>query len=485
MNEPDAAIATAEDAGSPAALKRSLGLTDVTLFFVVAASNLQWVAAAAATGASSLIVWLIGAACMFVPLSLVVVFLSARYPEEGGLYVWSKRAFGPFAGFLSGWTYWTSNLPYFPALLYFMAGNMLFFGGSKLGALSGSPAYFISVAIVSLGVALVLNILGLDIEKWLNNVGAASRWIVTIVLVVLGALAWKHFGFATPVTAATVKPTVHVTDLVFWSTIAFAWTGPEAISFMGGEVKRPRRTIATALALAAPAIAIIYIGGTGAVLATLKPNETNALYGVMQSIGTASTHLGWTLVTPIAAGLVAVSCLASAGAWLGAVARLPFVAGLDRYLPKAFGKMHPRFKSPVVALCTQAAIAALFIFLGQGGMSVRGAYAVLVSMTVISSLLPFLLLFASGVRLSGGPRRPEDLPIPGGRWTIVVASVIGFFTTLGSIALTLVPPEGEPNKALAILKILGLTAVMVGIGILFYVSAARRKRRLEAAESAA
>ncbi|HXW51672.1 MAG TPA: amino acid permease, partial [Candidatus Acidoferrales bacterium] len=103
-------------------LKRSLGLADVALFFVVAASNLQWVAAAASTGASSLIVWLLGCACMFVPLSLVVVFLSARHPDEGGLYVWSKRAFGPFAGFLSGWTYWTSNLPYFPALLYFMAG---------------------------------------------------------------------------------------------------------------------------------------------------------------------------------------------------------------------------------------------------------------------------------------------------------------------------------------------------------------------------
>ena len=463
------------------ALKRSLGLADVALFFVVAASNLQWVAAAASTGASSLIVWLLGCACMFVPLSLVVVFLSARHPDEGGLYVWSKRAFGPFAGFLSGWTYWTSNLPYFPALLYFMAGNALYFTGANSGSLSGSPVYFIIVAIAGLAIATILNILGLDIEKWLNNVGAASRWIVTLALIAIGAIVWHAFGFATPVTAATVRPSVHITDLVFWSTIAFAWTGPEAVSFMGGEIKDPRRTIGRALALAAPAVATIYIGGTAAVLATLKPADTNALYGVMQAIAVGAGRIGWSIVTPIAASLVVISCLASAGAWLGAVARLPFVAGLDQYLPKGFGRMHPRWGSPVAALVTQAVIAALFIFLGQGGTTVRGAYTVLVSMTVISSLLPFLLLFASGVALSGGPRRPEDIRVIGGRATIVLASVVGFMTTLGSILLTFIPPASEPNKPLAIAKILGLTAVMVGAGVLFYLAGVRRRRRALAA----
>jgi amino acid transporter len=93
-------------------LRRSLGPVDAVLFFVVAGSNLQWIAAAAAAGPSSLAVWLIGCLAMFVPLSIAVVFLSSHYPDEGGLYVWSKRAFGPFAGFITGWTYWASNLPY-------------------------------------------------------------------------------------------------------------------------------------------------------------------------------------------------------------------------------------------------------------------------------------------------------------------------------------------------------------------------------------
>ncbi|MBV8262717.1 MAG: APC family permease [Candidatus Eremiobacteraeota bacterium] len=466
-------------------LRRSLGLADVTFFFIIAASNLQWVAAAAVTGPSSLIIWVLGWACMFLPLSIVVVFLSSRHPDEGGLYVWSKRAFGPFAGFISGWTYWTSNLPYFPALLYFMAGNLLFVHGGRANPLSGSAPYFIGVSLAGLGLATLLNVLGLDIEKWLNNIGAGSRWAVTLALIALGAFAWHKFGMATPVNAATVRPGLDVTNLVFWLTIAFAWTGPEAISFMAGEVKQARHTIGYGLALAAPVIAVIYIGGTAAVLAILPPSQTNPIYGVMQSVGTAAGRFGWDFITPIAAVLVMVSCLASCGAWLGAVARLPFVAGLDAYLPKGFGRMHPRWGSPVAALVTQAGIAACFIFLGQGGTSVRGAYDVLVSTTVISTLIPFLLLFAAAIPLSSGPVQPEDLRPIGGRFTILSAATVGFLTTLIAVILALIPPANEPDKTLAVVKIIGLTVLMIGSGAVLYVAGARHKRKVDAAEAAA
>ena len=126
-------------------LRRTLGLYDVVLFFVVAGSNLQWVATAAANGPSSIAVWIIGGLAMFAPLSIAVVFLSSHYPEEGGLYVWSKRAFGPFAGFITGWTYWASTLPYFPALLYFAAGNALFVLGARGAGLATQPWYFIAL----------------------------------------------------------------------------------------------------------------------------------------------------------------------------------------------------------------------------------------------------------------------------------------------------------------------------------------------------
>jgi amino acid transporter len=458
---------TPTDAPAEPALKRSLGVIDVALFFVIAGSNLQWVATAAAAGASSISVWIIGCLAMFAPLSIVVVYLGSHYPEEGGMYVWSKRAFGPFGGFMTGWTYWTSNLPYFPALLYFAAGNALFVTGGSGGALSASPAYFIAVALGGLALATALNVLGLDVGKWLNNVGAISRWAVTLILIALGAFAWWKFGAATRIDAAALRPGLQIKDVIFWSVIAFAWTGPEAMGFMSGEVKNPRRSIPIGLAIAAPAIAAIYILGTVSVLMVLKPVDVNASSGVMQAIAGGAARAGWSVVTPVAAILVAVSCLGSCGAWLGAVARIPFVAGIDRFLPAAFGRMHPRWGSPVAALLTQSGIAAIFIFLGQGGTSVKGAYDVLVGSTVLITMVPFLFLFASAFRLYAGDA-PPVIRIPGGKYTVTIAAAIGFATTLISAVLAAFPADDEPNKPLAVIKVLGLTALMIGSGVVVY-----------------
>ena len=456
-------------------LRRSLGFFDVTLFFVVAGSNLQWVATAAAAGPSSLVVWVLGCLAMFAPLSICVVYLTSRHPDEGGMYVWAKRAFGPFAGFFTGWTYWASNLPYFPALLYFAAGNALFVAGNG-GALATSPWYFIAFALLGLTLATLLNIFGLDVGKWLNNAGAVSRWAVTLLLIGIGLLAWWKFGPATPVTAQTLHPGFALKDVIFWSVIAFAWTGPEAISFMGGEVRNPRRSIPYGLAMAAPAIAVIYVLGTVAVLAALPAHDVNPSSGVMQAIAAVAARVGWTVVTPVAAILVAVSCLGSCGAWLGAVARIPFVAGIDRYLPPVFGRMHPRYGSPVAALLAQSAIAAVFIFFGQGGSSVKGAYEILVSSTVLITMLPFLLLFASAIKLDGEPAPADAVRVPGGRVTIAIVASIGFATTLAAAVLALFPADDDPNKMLSVLKVLGLTALMVGAGLAIYLNGRGRQQ---------
>jgi amino acid transporter len=455
-------------------LRRAMGLFDVVLFFVVAASNLQWVATAAASGASAVTVWIIGGLAMFAPLSIAVVFLSSHYPDEGGLYVWSKRAFGSFAGFMTGWTYWARTLPYFPALLYFAAGNAAFVAGSRESALSRQPLYFIIVALSGLLLATVVNIYGLQVGKWLTNIGAIARWSVTLLLIALGALAWWKFGSATPITLTTLRPGVQIKDLIFWSVIAFAWTGPEAIAFMGGEIEKPRRTIPLGLAIAAPVIAAIYIAGTLSVLAAVMPQDVNPSSGVMQAIGHAASRFGWNALIPIAALLVGLSCIGSAGAWTGAVARIPFVAGIDDYLPPVFGRMHPRWGSPVAALITQAVISAILIFLGQSGTSVKGAYSVLVSATVVTTLVPFLFLFASALKFRAARATVQTIWIPGGQWTVAAAAIIGLSTTVVGIVFAGFPADDDPNKVLAVLKVIGLTAMMLLSGVAIYLLGRRR-----------
>jgi amino acid transporter len=459
-----------------ACLKRSLGLRDVILFFVTAGTNFQWIATAATAGQSSLLVWLLGGLVMFLPLSVCVVFLSSRHPAQGGLYVWSKLAFGPGVAFMTGWTYWTSNLPYFPGILYFAAGNALFISARASAHAGASSGYFIVFALVGLALATYLNLRGMAIAKWLSNVGAISRWLAGLILALLGAATWLKFGPATPFSRAGLVPSLHLTDLIFWATIAFAWTGPEAASFMGGEIRDSQRTVPRALAAAAPMIAAIYLTGTLSVLVILPPAQTSALYGVAEAIRRAAEQLQLPWLTPLAAAFLTLACIGSVGAWLGAVARIPFVAGIDSFLPKRFARLHPRYGSPTIAIVTQSAIAAAFVFLGQAGTTVKGAYDVLISMMVVAVMLPFISLFASAIPLSGGAAVPGELSVPGGRATIITMALVGLATTLGSIALALVPASDDARPLLTTFKVVGMTAALLVTGAAVYRSGRKRAR---------
>jgi amino acid transporter len=464
----------------PPGLRRAMGFGDVVLFFVTAGTNLQWVATAAAAGPSALVVWFVGLAAMALPLAFCVIELSRRYPQEGGLYIWSKHAFGDFAGFMTGWTYWTSNLPYFPGVLYFATANILLAGGQSWQSLSGSRTCFIAMSILGLVFATVVNLVGLDVGKWLTNAGAIGRWLATIILIGLGIAAWRRFGFATPINAATLRPGLHFKELIFWSTIAFALTGLEAASFMGGEIRDPRRNIRRGILAAVPLITLIYVLGTASVLVALPGGEVSGLQGIMQAIRSAADRVGFPGIAPVAALLIAISSLASVGAWLAAVARIPFVAGLDHFLPEGFGRLHPRWGSPYVALLTQSGISVVFVVLGQAGTSVKGAYDTLVSMTILATFIPFLFIFGAAIKVQSEPEGRRR-----GRPLIVLLGGIGFLTTLISIVLSAFPSEDEPNKALALVKILGLTLLTMGVGVLVYVlgrrSHAKRPTRSEPA----
>ena len=138
--------------------------------------------------------------------------------------------------------------------------------------------------------------------------------------------------------------------------------------------------------------------------------------------------------------------------------------------------MHPRWRTPYVALLVQAAIAGLFVFLGQAGTSVHGAYDALVSMGIIAYFIPFLFMFAAMIALQREPAGPEVMRVPGGKPAAIALAATGFIVTAISIVLACVPPDDEPNKTLAIVKVVGSSAVLVGIGAIVYLLGRRRAR---------
>lgn len=458
------------------ALKREIGFLDLTLFYVVSGLSLRWIATAAASGPSAIVIWILAWFGFFLPLAASVLEMSSRYPQEGGLYVWAQEGFGDFAGFMAAWTYWMSNLPYFPAVLYFAASCALFASGSHEQLWANRSGYYMTFSLVTLGGITLLNVIGVKPGKWLNNAGAIGMWLPIAALMIFALISYRHYGSATHFTYASLVPHGSIKNAIFWSTIFFAFGGCEAASFMGAEIKDTRRMIPRALLLAGVLITIGYIGGTIAMLVALPSESINGLGGFMKAIAQMCIHFGVGWMVVIIALLVTLSSLGAAGAYLGATARLPFVAGIDNYLPAAFGKIHPKWNTPYIAVLVYGLAGMLFAFLGQAATTVKGAYDVLVSMSVITYFIPYLFLFASMIKLQSRTAGRDVIRIPGGKKIAIPLAMLGFATTIVTICLSLLPAADEANKPLAVLKVAGMTVVLLAAGVIVYFAGRRRQR---------
>ena len=458
------------------ALKRGLRFRDLVPLYVVIVLSVRWTATAAAAGPSIFVIWFAALTCFFLPLAACVMELSSRHPEEGGIYVWTREAFGDFSGFICAWTYWMSNLPYFPAILYFGAGSVLFAFGPHAQTLNANPLYYMAFATVALAMITLFNIVGVDAGKWLNNIGALGTAVSLSLLLLMGAVSYWRFGAATHITRANMVPHWSLDNAVFWSSVFFAFSAIESVSAMGDEIQNPRKSVPWAILVAGCILAVGYIGGTAALMVALPTEAVGGPDGFVNGIRTLSERLGvgW-LLTPMAL-LLGLSAVGSAAGNLSSTSRLPFVAGVDRYLPSAFASIHPRFRTPWIAIGVYGLAGIVMAMLGQAGTTVRGAYNVLVSMGVISLFLPYLFLFTAMIRLQGRPAGPEVRRVPGGRPVAIVLASLGLVSTAVTIVLSLIPGGDETNKPLAVAKVLGATMVLVGAGVVVFVAERRRAR---------
>jgi amino acid transporter len=454
-----------------------MGFRDLLLFFITTGISIRWITFAAAGGPSSITVWVIACLVFYVPLVVCVLELWSRYPREGGLYHWSQRAFGDFAGFMTGWFYWTSLLPFFPALLYYIASNVLLIGGQRWQHLSSSPTYFILASLACLGLATALNLIGLNISKWLSNLGAIVEWLAAFGLIVIGFIAWRTFGSATEFTPAGFVPSLNLKNAIFWATVVFALVGIETGPILGDEIKNARRILPGALLLAGVIITGTYMLSTLSMLLSLPSSEVSNLQGITQAFETVGSRIRISGLAPFAAAFIALGFLGKLGAWMTAGTRLSFAVGVDKFLPAAFARVHPKWGTPYVAVLVLSLLTALLAFLGQAGTSVKGAYDVLTSMALIPTYIPFLFLFAAMIKLQSEAAGPEVIRPPGGKPVAILLAVLGFITTVAAIILSVIPAEDEINKPLAVAKIIGLALVLTLIGVAIYLIGGKRQRQ--------
>jgi amino acid transporter len=465
-------------------LRKEMGFWDVLLFNIATVLGPRWVAAAAHNGTSSVSLWLIAAIFFFVPTAMVINELSSRFPEEGGLYVWAKEAFGDFHGFVAGWNYWIYTVFYFPGLLLASAAMSAYVVGENGAALAQDRTFLLAVSLALLVVAVVLNIIGLNIGKWLQNAGGLSTYLPLLILVAIAGILYARRGSVTYFTAVNILPVWNWDTVNFWSQIAFAFTGLELVSAMSAEVRDPQRTLPRAVFTAGALIALMYIIGTVSVLALVPPTDVSTTSGVFHAITAGAMVLKIGFLGILAAILVTVGNAGGVGSTVAGIARVPFVVGIDRYLPDAFGKIHPRWKTPYISIIVQAVASGAILLVSQINESTRGAYQVLIDAAIILYFIPFLYMYAAAIKLRSRKDRlenPHAVLIPGGKIGVWLASGIAFAVTLISIVVSVLPPGDSSNRRLFQIKVVGWTVGAMALGLVLYYRGVLAKKKEAAA----
>ncbi|HEV8146269.1 MAG TPA: APC family permease [Bryobacteraceae bacterium] len=429
-------------------LERELGLRDLVLFLIPCVCGPRWLAYAASAGSGTVTLWL-GTALIFVaPLGIAVAALMTKYPGAGGLYVWAREDFGPWHGFLAFFTYWISIAFTLPSAAVIAMSVGVFTLGPSYAYLADSRTFLLCASLAAIWIALGTNIVGLKIGKWTENLGGLATAVLGGLLIVIAALVWARRG---PASSLNPLPDWNWHTLQTWSVISFALSGLEVAGLMGGEIRKPERTVVPAAWISSLFAALFYIVCTLALLVLLKPSAISELHGLGDAGAAAASVLGTAWLPAAIAVLVLLNAVGAFGGLGSSVSRMPYAAGVDRLLPAAFGRVHPRWRTPHVSLLTLGAVATVLLIGVQAGDTFKAAVQAMVSLMVIAGFIPYLYIFASAWKA--------------GR---KVAAVSGQLATLITLACSIVPGQDVTNVWLFELKIFGGTFAVIALAWFVY-----------------
>jgi glutamate:GABA antiporter len=243
---------------------------------------------------------------------------------------------------MCGWAYWTTNMFYLPTLLFYLGGILAYAGPKSVAGLAENRVFFFLLTVGLLWLTALLNIRGIGVGKWVNNSGGLG----TLIGCGGAGRPGRRGGLAARRRAARLqfrdsRPRLEHHVLVRRDLLRTRRPGTRPV--MGDEIRDPQRSVPQGVLWGGILAGLVYVTATLALLLAVPQQEVKIVQGVLQAVD-KMTAMGvgarW-MLTALAA-VLAVAIAGSSSAWLGGSARILFVSGIDRYMPRAMGKVHPK-----------------------------------------------------------------------------------------------------------------------------------------------
>ncbi|MEM9421002.1 MAG: APC family permease [Pseudomonadota bacterium] len=408
--------------------KRNMNVGDLTLFTVSAIILLDTLAATASIGVSSISWWVVLGVLFMVPLGLITAELGAAYPQEGGMYVWIRRAFGARWGGRAAWAYWINTAIWIPSLHILFAGFLVRIFGLDLEI---REQVVIGIAL-TWGTVLV-DIVGLKVGKWIPNIGALIKFTIFSLIIGGGLLYARQYGFANEVSVASLTPQWNE-GIKYLPAIIYGMLGFELVSSAGDNIKNPHHSVPIGILLSGLIVLSLYTLATVGILAAIPAVDIDIVHGLVDTLELFLGGVPGGEVLVIVVSLAVTFTFFSNGVtWAIGCNRSTAQAASEGTFPKIFALRHQQHDGPVGAAVMMGIIStAVLVVYGAQAFTNADLFWDLLAFSAVIFMMPYIGLVMAFLQL-----RRVDAEAPRPFLVLGGLPVAIFFTAICTIVIAL------------------------------------------------
>lgn len=457
-------------AGGGVTRKKVFGVTGLAIFTFSFLANVNTTPQLATFGLGSIVLFLLAILLFLGPTAMASAEMGSTWPRTGGIYVWTRLAFGEAAAFMIIWLEFANFVVAWPGIMGTLALQAAYPIDPNL---SNSPVFLILIVVVVTWLAAGMALRGLRVAKGFAWYSVIAGTVIPAVLLVGFAGAYLIAGNppAMEISAAAIVPDIDLGNIAFLSGALLMFSGIEISAIHSGDVQDPGRTIPRSNLIAVALCFLFFAPVTLALAVVIPSSDINIVTGLIQSGEVIFDIFGLDWMTAVLAFLLVTGLAAALVQILGGPSRGLVVAGrVGGNLPPALQKEN-RNRMPVVIILGQAAVSSV-LALGYGLLgSVQNAWFLFAIIQTNMTLIMYGMMLVSLVKLRySKPDVPRPYRIPGGVLGLFVVIGMGLFVCLFGLLVSMIPTEeatGMSTSVYVAVVILG-TGVFLAMPFIFW-----------------
>lgn len=387
-------------------MDKKIKLADLILMSISTLYGIRWIAKSTASsfglGLSSIPAWFVFAVLFFIPQALICAELANKYSSknDGGLYVWVSEALGEKYGFMAAWMNWTSKIFWYASFMTFFIINLSY--AIAKPDLANNKTFVLIMSVVTFWILSMLSMNGIGKSKFFTSFGAFGSLIPTIILIVgayFAVFIMKDLKPVSEYNITTLMPSFSPDSFVAVSGILFGFTGGEVLANFVTELENPKKDYPKAMFISAIVVSGLYVLGSIALTLIMNPNNISASTGILDGITILMNYIGIGKVgVSIVAAGIAFSMLGATIIYIASPVKMLFGSVPKGMFSQKLTKVN-KYGVPQNALMMQTIVVTIILVTGALIPEVDSIYNILVTMTALTALFPYILLFISYIKL--------------------------------------------------------------------------------------